>query len=142
MILHPDNTTFKEQRMRLSCEQSQLKMSTICYTYSLMRKGTKRSAILLHKHIVSACATDIPWLGGKSKSFLLISTKTLFEILKKTQGREDLVATCDLQECEISSHTTSLATCATCGVVHYCSKEHQKKHWPMHKQRCQKSPLY
>jgi tetratricopeptide (TPR) repeat protein len=36
----------------------------------------------------------------------------------------------------------SFETCSGCGFVHYCDRDCQKKHWPVHKIPCRDSPIY
>ncbi|XP_068232973.1 uncharacterized protein [Palaemon carinicauda] len=39
-------------------------------------------------------------------------------------------------ECAVCQ-TPAKQTCGGCGGTYYCGKEHQRKHWPTHKQECQ-----
>ncbi len=40
--------------------------------------------------------------------------------------------------CEATGSSVKLNTCAGCGLVKYCSREHQRSHWKTHKADCRK----
>ena len=43
--------------------------------------------------------------------------------------------------CDAMASNTHLRKCAACKRVAYCSKECQKKHWPVHKTVCKSAPM-
>ena len=43
--------------------------------------------------------------------------------------------------CDVVANNTHLKKCAACKLVTYCSKECQKKHWPVHKTVCKSAPM-
>ena len=38
--------------------------------------------------------------------------------------------------CSVCGNAYRMKLCSGCGRVAYCSKEHQKQHWPEHKKEC------
>ncbi|GAQ92227.1 hypothetical protein KFL_009500050 [Klebsormidium nitens] len=75
--------------------------------------------------------------------------KNLKEVLPSFQGshpvwkslrRADFAVptVCSWGDCTAleSASTTAFSKCGRCGVARYCSKEHQKLHWPAHKKHC------
>jgi hypothetical protein len=43
---------------------------------------------------------------------------------------------CD--QCKLVYHTSKILRCSACKMTQYCGKECQLKHWPKHKETCQK----
>ena len=41
-----------------------------------------------------------------------------------------------LMQCAVCSGSESIQKCSRCGAAWYCSKEHQRAHWPQHKDFC------
>ncbi|KAK3877376.1 hypothetical protein Pcinc_017909 [Petrolisthes cinctipes] len=63
--------------------------------------------------------------------------RKVYPVLPKTR-EESACSRCDIMGgacgiCEVSAHLS----CSGCGKVHYCGKEHQRQHWPQHRQQCQ-----
>ena len=50
----------------------------------------------------------------------------------RTPLRSCALPSCDARE----AHVAHFKKCGACGVVFYCSKEHQTEHWPAHKAAC------
>ncbi len=48
----------------------------------------------------------------------------------------DLKIQCEFTLCDLTSADTELKTCTRCSLVAYCSKEHQREDWRLHKQVC------
>lgn len=72
--------------------------------------------------------------------------KSRFEQAKqlKTHQRKDQLVyiprRCEVEGCEKANELkdSKLLKCASCSLVMYCCKEHQKKDWPRHKKECKK----
>ncbi|GAQ88833.1 hypothetical protein KFL_004620130 [Klebsormidium nitens] len=63
----------------------------------------------------------------------------LHPILKSLRRADFAIPTvCSWSGCTAleSVSTPTFSKCGRCGVVPYCSKEHQKLHWPAHKDHC------
>jgi hypothetical protein len=38
--------------------------------------------------------------------------------------------------CAVCGMTDGVKACSACGLIYYCSGEHQKEHWKVHKTVC------
>ncbi len=49
---------------------------------------------------------------------------------------DDALSSNVARACEICGNSSGLKQCSRCKLAVYCSREHQAKHWPIHKQAC------
>ncbi|GAQ91208.1 hypothetical protein KFL_007430060 [Klebsormidium nitens] len=113
-----------------------------------MRAHNALSGLKPHKKKINAAPPiyDLGWyyiearMQGKKAPIGLL--RNIKEYKLKHTGDGDVVpVVCSWKLCTEGPETgeKKFGKCALCQIARYCSKEHQKLHWPSHKIHCQAS---
>ncbi|GAQ92226.1 hypothetical protein KFL_009500040 [Klebsormidium nitens] len=119
--------------LRLLESQECLKKMKECDVLSLLRPVSKVLELDdlpgVWSHIENKLSDDA---GSKQKIHYVFTTR-FWKGLKRADFAIRTV--CSWKDCAaVESHSdTAFSKCGRCGVAPYCSKEHQKLHWPSHK---------
>lgn len=95
---------------------------------------TKMSRIALFNDFVCSCL-----MATRSKKYLDILFKVWLNSENNPFVRSNVNVAyqfCSEKKCVVCKSKKNLKYCAECKKVMYCSREHQKEHWKLHKKTC------
>ncbi|GAQ90612.1 hypothetical protein KFL_006620070 [Klebsormidium nitens] len=111
----------------------------------IMHPKDPQSASVWRKRYLNKCREDLiletrlPFVRAVSNLDLKRSPGSVKSLAAWASKRRETPIVCSWELCEAGSVVDAgrlFSKCANCSLAYYCSKDHQKKHWPSHKQHC------